>query len=244
MGWKERLIVFLTALVAGVIGGALMTAAVMYYAATGKTVAATVNARNFAVLDQTGKRRITLSVNPNGLASIDLYDSAGVSRSQLGVLPDGTSIFAFSDKDGKPVTVLNAAAKSGSAALAFLNPNGTTRADLALKDGEPSFALSDHNGNRLLRLEVQSDQPTIALYDSQSKWRTLLTLNSDGTPEFGFADQNARPRAMLGLQPDGRATFALSSELGKASALMSQTTDGGSTLELFNRDGAVASKLP
>lgn len=244
MGWKQRLTLLATALLGGIIGGALMMAFAMRYAWAGKSVADNIKARNFALVDQTGKRRAALSVNANGLAALDIYDGAGLSRSQLAVLPDGTSIFAFSDKDGKPVTVLNAAAKAGTVAFAFFNPNGTTRAELALKDGDPAIALSDHSGNRLLRMDMRGNQPTLALYDTRGNWRSLLTLNSDGTPELGFADEEARPRAMLGLQPDGRATFALSSDLGRASALLSQLTDGGSTLELFNQDGTIVSKLP
>jgi len=244
LGWKERLLLIATALIGGVLGGALFMAIAMHHGSAGKGVAESINARNFALFDQAGKRRAVLSVSPRGLAGFDFYDNAGVSRVQLGVLPDGTSIFGFSDKDGKPVTVLNTSAQGDLAVLAFLNPNGTTRVERGVKKGEPALVLDDHNGNRLMRIEVRQDQPAVALYDGQGVWRSLLTLNSDGTPEFGFADQNARPRAMLGLQPDGRATFALSNDLGSASALISQMTDGGSTIELFGKDGAIVSKLP
>lgn len=243
MGWKDRLLLVVAALAGGVVGGALLMGTMGHFGA-GKTVADAVNARNFALIDPSGKRRAGLSISAHGLAAFDVYDNVGISRAQLGVLPDGTSIFGFSDKNSKPVAVMNVAANGDLAAFAFFNTNGTTRAEIAVKDGEPAFTLGDHNGNRLLRMEVRHDQPAVALYDGQGNWRSLLTLNSDGTPEFGFADQNAKPRAMLGLQPDGRATFLLSTDQGRASAMLSEMTDGSSTLELFDKDGAVANKLP
>ena len=108
----------------------------------------------------------------------------------------------------------------------------------------PYSGWSDHRGKRRMRLAVDQDQPATALYDGQGNWRTLVTLNSDGTPELGFADQNTKPRAMIGLQPDGRATFALSGDDGRALEVLTQTSDGPAAFKLFGADGSVVGKMP
>lgn len=244
MIWKERLLNLAMAMVGGIIGGALVAAALTNYASSAGPTAESINAKRFVLVDHTGKRRAAWSVSTSGLAGFDIFDHAGLSRAQLGVRPDGAAIFSLSGDNGKPVVVMNTAAAGGAATLAFFNSNGATRAEIGLKQGDPSFLLYDHDGNRLLRIEVREELPAIALHDRRGNWRSLLTLDSDGSPEFALADQNARPRAMLGLQPDGRSTFALSSDTGGALALLSQMPDGGASLRLFSRDGTILGRMP
>lgn len=244
MALKERVWVALTALVAGYLGGIISAHSAASTLQSGELATRTVRAKNFILVDGQARRRGAWNVTDRDVANLNLYDTAGVARSQLSVLHDGTAIFGFFDQGDRPSLVMNAVPKGGASALAFFNPNGSTRAQLSMQSGQPAFVLCDHNGNRLMRLAVDQDQPAIALYDSQGNWRTLVTLNSDGTPELGFADQNTRPRAMIGLQPDGRATFALSADDGRALAVLTQTSDGPASFKLFGADGSVVSKLP
>jgi hypothetical protein len=244
MIWKERLLNLAMAMAGGVIGGVLVTAALTNRASSTRPAVESVTAKNFVLLDHTGKRRAAWSVSTTGVAGFDILDHAGLSRAQLGVRPDGDAIFSLSGDNGKPVAVMSTAASSGAATLAFFNSNGATRAEIGLKQGDPSILLYDHDGYRLLRIEVREELPAIALHDRRGNWRSLLTLDSDGSPEFALADQNARPRAMLGLQPDGRSTFALSTDTGGALALLTQMPDGGPSLRLFSRDGTIVGQMP
>lgn len=244
MALKERVWIALTALVAGFFGGIISAHTAAFTLQSGELTTQTVRAQNFVLLDGQARRRGAWNVTDRDVANLNLYDTAGVARTQLSVLHDGTAIFGFFDDGDKPALVMNAVPRSGVSALAFFNPNGSTRVQLSMQSGQPTFVLCDHNGNRLMRLAVDQDQPAIALYDGQGNWRTLVTLNSDGTPELGFADQNTRPRAMIGLQPDGRATFALSGADGRALAVLTQTSDGPASFRLFGTDGSVVGKLP
>lgn len=243
MAFRERIWIALTALVAGFLGGIISAHVAAEDRHPGRTLE-TVSARNFVLVDSHGHRRGSWSISDRDTANLSVYDAGGVARTQVSVLPDGTAIFGFFGEGDRPVVVMNAVPKGDLSALAFFNPDGTARAQLAMQSGEPLFVLNDHTGSRLMRLAVDQDQPAFALYDGQGNWRSLLTLNSDGTPELGFADQNTKPRAMLGLQPDGRATFALSSDDGKAVAVLMQTPDGPASFKLFDRDGSVAGKMP
>lgn len=242
MGWMERLSSALPGIIAGIASGALTAFLLVSRVPHGSTT--TISGHNFILTDANGKTRGEWRVSNQHLAELDLYDDAGLMRAQFGVLADGTGMFGFLDQNGKPALVLNAVPKGGIAALAMFNPNGTTRAELAMKDGEPAFVLGDHNGNRLIRIEVQHDQPALALYDGTGIWRSLLTLNSDGTPEFGMADQNAKPRAMIGLQSDGRPIMALSRDDGHALAVLGQMAGGVGSLTLYDDDNRIIGKVP
>src|SRR5579863_270883 len=244
MALKERLWVALTALVAGFLGGIFATHGALSGLQSGERTAEAMRAKRFVLVDSHQRRRGVWDVTDRDAANLNIYDAAGIARAQFTVLPDGTAMFGFFDEGDKPTLVMNAVPKGGISSLAFFNPNGTTRAELSMHSSEPTFVLGDHSGNRLMRLAVDQDQPAIALYDSQGNWRTLITLNSDGTPELGFADQNTKPRAMLGLQPDGRATFALSGDDGKAVAVLTQSSDGPGSFKLFGDNGNVLGKMP
>ena len=241
MNSRERLFVGVLALAGGVLGGIISNS---FTGRRAPATPATVTAKNFVLVDQTGKRRAQLSVSEHQTANLDLYDANGASRAQLGVLPDGTTVFTFSDESGKPSLLLSTTAKSGSGTLAFFNPDGALRAQLGMEKGDPKLALNDHLGKQVMRINVDGDQPALALYDQQGIWRTLMTLNQDGTPELGLADQSNRPRLMLGLQPDGRSTFVMTSDDGKPLAVFGQMPDGAPSLRLMGDDGAVLGKVP
>ena len=244
MALKERVWVALIALAAGYLGGIISARSAATTLQSGELAIQTVRAKNFVLFDGHSRRRGIWSVTNRDVANLNLYDTAGAARTQLSVLHDGTAIFGFFDNGDKPALVMSAVRQGGVSALAFFNPDGSTRAQLSMQSGQPAFVLCDHRGKRLMRLAVDQDQPAIALYDGQGKWRTLLTLNSDGTPELGFADQNTKPRAMIGLQPDGRVTFALSGDDGRALAVLTQTSEGSASFKLFGADGRVVGKMP
>ena len=241
MNLSERLFVGALALAGGVLGGLISNA---FIGRRAPATPAAVTAKSFVLVDQSGKRRAQLSVSERQTANLDLYDENGASRAQLGVLPDGTTVFTFSDETGKPSLLLNATSKSGSATLAFFSPDGALRTELGMEKGDPKFALNNHLGRQVMRINVDADQPALALYDQQGVWRTLMTLNQDGTPELGLADQSNKPRMMLGLQPDGRATFVMTSDDSKPLAVFGQMPDGSASLRLMGDDGSVIGKVP
>jgi hypothetical protein len=242
---KERLLFGILALAGGLIGGLISGSFVAGRNAPASLAGAgkDVSAPHFLVVDKNGRRRGSFGVSERDVAGFDLDDANGVIRAQLGVLPGGTSLFDFFDQDRKPVAAFNADPK-GTAELAFFNPNGSTRAEFAMAAGEPAILLCDHNGNKLLRIDLEHELPAVALYDAQGNWRSLMTVNQDGTPEFGLADQSSRPRAMLGLQSDGRATFVMTDDTGKALSILGQMPDGAPSLKLMGQDGAVVGSIP
>lgn len=239
---NSKVLVGVLALAGGLLGGVISGS---FVTLRGTAITQTeISARDFVLVDRDGKRRARLMVSEHDTASLELYDGKGASRAQLGVLSDGTTVFSFSDQNGKPSMLLNASAKNTGATLAFVNPDGALRAELGMEGGDPELVLNDHAGKRLMRIDIESDQPAFALYDQQGIWRTLMTLNQDGTPELGLADADAKPRLMLGLQPDGRATFVMTNDGGKALAVFGQMPDGAPLLKMMGDDGAVIGKVP
>ncbi len=133
----------------------------------------TVRARLFELVDEEGKVRAELGVEPDGFPSFNLLDKNGVGRVGLTLMggspslllmdedgalralvrvgPEGASSVTLMGKDQKPHAMVSTE-PDGSSYLAFTDADGVRRAGLAaLADGASALTFSDQAGNVVWR---------------------------------------------------------------------------------------------
>ncbi|QEH32941.1 hypothetical protein OJF2_14310 [Aquisphaera giovannonii] len=105
------------------------------------------------LFDEKGRPRISMDVNPTGVAGVCLLDASGHPQAALAIRPDGTPGLGLFDPDGTPRLSLDIDAV-GRPAAHLHGDDGRLRAALAIRpDGTPGLGLFDEQGNPSAALE-------------------------------------------------------------------------------------------
>jgi len=179
----------------GVVALAVIAAVVLMGQATGGKVAKVIEAENFIVRDEHGRKRAELGAKSgnvglafygnSGLASISLYLYQGASPSLM-VVDKHRKLAAFLSPSGLGLQVKN-------------NSRAALRLD---DDGSPRLVLYDKNGmfsqNKRAALELDNDgSPKLVLYDKNGMSRAELGSTSLETTRTGVVEK--RPESSLVL---------------------------------------------
>lgn len=132
--------------------------------------AATVEAREFILRDDSGAMRAALTIRPDGTPGLGLYDRSG--RVRLSV-----------DLDGE-----------GRGGLNLHDETGTLRAAVGLRsDGTPGVGLFGARGQVRASLDVGRDGSSgVNVYDEAGTLRAALAVRPDATPAVGLFDARGR----------------------------------------------------
>lgn len=104
-----------------------------------------IRARNFEVVDRTGRVRAKMAVQPNGIAFIQVTDELGHARAAMVTSLSGGSTVEILDPKGHQTAGMGDSTLGGSIAVA--DTQGKTRAVMAVSaSGAPSIHLSDAQG--------------------------------------------------------------------------------------------------
>jgi hypothetical protein len=117
---------------------------------------ATIEAKEFRVVDDDGRLRARLGVEPDGGIWLSLADNQGSARMWTGVTTDGTAMVSLRDRMGKPRLFIQA------------------------DDEQSMISLRDAFERGRLYVQVSENQPLINLSDAQGRGRLFLNVGDEG----------------------------------------------------------------
>jgi len=163
----------------------LATALTTIYAT--QSVPQKITAHEFDAVDDSGKVRVSMSVNSADMSRIQLYDAQGRSHVDMLVAPyDSQPLIALSDAKGRNSAQISVN-QGGWPAITLFDPTAEVMQAGVMIDvatsGEPSIALYDAKGSpqspRIARIGVSSSgAPVITLADANG---FEMDLGSTGT---------------------------------------------------------------
>jgi hypothetical protein len=233
-------------------GAGIVLALLALSGASQQTIPEEIRARRFVLVDGGGKARAELTVGPDDMTRLTLYDLAGRRRAELGVhvLDAGMPALSLYDEKGKEGALL--AVVEASAPM------------LALTGEKSVLSVNRDEGKPTAQLDVGSG--SMSFYDRDQKARVILGVGAAGWPGLTVYDKDQRPRVVFGEKPDGSTglsfvgrsgarvsagfvqgrfpVLTLHDEDGKARAMMGVSPDGAPRLDLVDQDGVVIWKAP
>jgi hypothetical protein len=197
----------------------------------------TITAQKVVLVDKNGNGRAQMGAADNGLLALDLYDQNRRPRAWLGVQPDGSPMFGFSDASGASRLALT------SDALVFGNSKGKQRAALVVTDRTSVFGLSDNDGAQRARLEAKvGGMSGFGLFDIKGRDRLSLELPANGDGLIYLDEQDGKYRAQIATAGD-RIGFLFGDPNGNHRAVFG-ISNGRPSLAFFDPKGKTIKKLP
>jgi len=173
-----------------------------------------VKAREFVVVDSTGRKRaefgmtksgqvrlavygpkvtpmLWAGVDTSGLPSFTIVNSAEEPIAELGMVKDDEPFMVLRDKSGVPRLGAKFAGSAG-AAVSLFHSDGSVRARLAVdKKGLPHVVLSDRDGTRIVIAVHEDGQCAVDLLDSEQRMRVgvFSFAEADGTAAVAVLSQ-------------------------------------------------------
>jgi hypothetical protein len=112
-----------------------------------------IRTSRLVLVDERGRARAALAVNPDGMALIGLMDGARHTRASLYVAEDGVTGLSIADESQIPRIALELSKEGERASVTVLDAQERRRAELRVKkDGSPELRLSDASGQVLATL--------------------------------------------------------------------------------------------
>lgn len=175
-----------------VFAAAVLVAALAAIYAT-QPVPQVVRAHSFEVIDNSGKVRAKMAVQPNGESFIQVNNEQEHPRAALVASASGVTTIGIFDAQGQAVASLGTDAVSGSGIISANDAGGHTRVALIAEDshGGCDLWLLGANGNKRADLTVSSSgSPAIILSDTHG-FRMDLGSTSTVTPATGETQQTS-----------------------------------------------------
>ena len=218
--------------------------------------ARTVEAERFVLRDARGRAGATLGWEADSTPRLALHDPAGQTRAVLTVGAGGAPGLTLLDTDGVTARAALVVGPDGAPGLALFDPAGKPRLAVALFHGsapsrpaggpEPAPAVVAYDAAGVVRATfgIRGADAGLELADSRGTARTVLRVQSDGTPDLLLRDGAGRGRAGLSVLTDGAPALNLNGADGRARATMALTAGGRAGLALANDKGAVVWSAP
>ena len=218
--------------------------------------ARTVEAERFVLRDARGHAGATLGWEADSTPRLALHDPAGQTRAVLTVGAGGAPGLTLLDADGVTARAALVVGPDGAPGFALFDPAGKPRLAVALFHGrapsrpaggaEPAPAVVAYDAAGVVRATfgIRGADAGLELADSRGTARTVLRVQSDGTPDLLLRDGAGRGRAGLSVLPDGTPALNLNGTDGRPRATMTLTAGRGAGLALANEAGAVVWSAP
>jgi len=154
--------------------------------------------------DPSGKQRIEMSVDQDGMPSLWLRDETGAIRSEIGQREDGSPTIVLTDASEVRRIALSATNAGGGQVTFF----GRAAAD-TLPPPQRAMVGTFDNG-----------QPAIMFYDSDESVRAALNMSVHGAAQWRFfGADGTTERAILGVYGTGQPIVRLADSTGMATFL-------------------------
>jgi hypothetical protein len=218
--------------------------------------ARTIEAERFVLRDARGRTGATLGWEADDTPRLVLHDPAGQPRTLLTVGAGGAPGLSLLAADGKTVRAALVVGPDGAPGFALFDAAGKPRLAAALfhrsvaaaagRGPEPAPALVAYDAAGVVRATfgIRELDAGLELADSRGTARTVLRVQSDGTPDVVLRDHVGRGRAGLSVLADGTPALNLNGADGKARATMTLAAGRGAALALANERGAVVWSAP
>lgn len=163
----------------------------------------------FGLSDPSGRRRVSMLVNKEGVAGIGVNDEQDHTRVAMGMSEDQPSVY-LNDANGKVRVGLTISNEGPMLGLA--DDSGKSRVELLMAKDSGGLLLFDEKSKRRAELFVDKEAGGVHLYDAEGKKRLVLFTDKN-SPMLRFKDANDKDRVELGVV-DG-PVFQLKDENGK-----------------------------
>jgi len=185
MKYRGKILLVITALVGGIVGG-IVSNARPSSAQVGPTKTPYIQTGRLELLDQSGKVRIRLAISPeNKAAGVVLYDATHTNPAVvIQTLPDGTSNIQLQDENGQRRASFDYMTQGVRLALLNSSLSGGT---VLAAGTSPSLTFSDRNEKARAGLGLSSsDNPTVQLLDGTGTvlWSAPPTPNATSHTEL------------------------------------------------------------
>ncbi|MFA5112177.1 MAG: hypothetical protein WC443_12270 [Desulfobaccales bacterium] len=173
---------------------------------------------------------------------VQLVDQAGKERGRLGLDPQGAACLTLADQNGAPQVSLTAAAQGGASLR--VGDDRRRQALVLTVSPQGSEALAIYREGKLcLGLEVQpGGEPGLTLYDKGNRLLDL-GLTRQGDPHLSFYGDGPRPALELISKKNGDRSLTLGGKDGVPRVVLGMKQDQKAALGLFDRQGKTRAAL-
>lgn len=160
---------------------------------------------------------------------LELVDSAGVTRAELGVTSDGSARLSIRACDESAAAYMGVSA-TGTPSVALIDSEGSAYTELTLADGLPRIILRGQSSKPRISFGVQKDgragidvldaegtirnsicaaargdRNGVTVFDRCGKVRAALVIGFDGVPNLALYDASEHNRLTVSTDKDGAA---------------------------------------
>jgi len=172
-----------------------------------------------AVRSPTNKSTISVGIEKNGQAVLDLVGPNGQVAAELGAYQDRQSWLIIQDP-AKNVTARVGVDGAGRALFALAGTGGHALAEVGILGGKAEmsvFILRDVEGKKRCAVYVNKQgEPQLKLWDDQGKVRMVLMVYKNGQCAVDLLDSgNEQIRASLSIDPDDNPCVSIQDSEGR-----------------------------
>ena len=180
--------------------------------AGGATVADTIRAKSFQLVNDAGQTRAELSLDQDGDPVLVMNDRNGKRRFRIYQSEDGSQRLEINDRNGKRRLYVGESA-GGRPMVYMTDRNGKRRFMIYQnEDGSQGLEINDRNGiSRLYVGESADGTPMVYMADQYNNRRFELELECSGSPGWYMFDAQGTTKIWAYIDDDGGL------ELGKDS---------------------------
>jgi hypothetical protein len=210
-----------------------------------KKIPKTIEADQYVLRDEAGKRRAVLEVCTQGHTVLSLSDKNEKPRVTLVVAADGSPVMSLDDENGHSRVSFASSKVFGGSVINLADREGKLRLGMAVRDdgGVPTLDLRDKEANRRIILGVKPDgSGTLELHGENESARVRLALGRD-LPSLLLFDKDENPRLGMVVSPTGSVGVDI---FGKEKRLsIGLEPEGKMNLRIIdNKDGKVIFEVP
>lgn len=172
--------------------GALVLAAALGGIYATRSIPLKITAHEFDVVDSSGRARVNMRVQSDGIAIIEVDDAQGVPRVAMMTNASGAPSVNVFNEQGHEIASLGSS-NLGGGDVAVEDSQGQTRAIIGATDslGGSDFWLYDASGNRRAAMTVSaSGAPAIQLSDARG-FNMYMGSTSMESPTTGVKQQTS-----------------------------------------------------
>ena len=151
----------------------------------------TVEAEEIVLKDESGKTRVSLSVQGNNSVAMKFFDEGGTCRTAMGIRENGTPCYDLFGEDGSEKGKFQML-PTGEVGISLHDSEVRTIFGLE-RNGTPSFSIYNPEGERQVQLTMKGGGPHLAFYDRTGNIRSLYGVGEDSTSYLAFFDRSNQP---------------------------------------------------
>lgn len=180
----------------------------------GESVPNEIRARNFVVVDDTGK-----------------------DRAKFGIIEDQVEMVLWNKNRSTSLSV--SMDRSGMPRITFENSQAQPLLELVMiEDKYPAFVMSDAKGRRRLGMVItDTGVVVLSFYDTKKRGRCTITVDGDGIPQIALKDDKGNVRAIFVLDDKGTCGLGLLNSQSQGRIVFQVDAEGQAEAVVFGPDG-------